>query len=302
MSSETTSTSAEDSGVDKAAPAGGQEAPRTLRQRLVHEIRETALTVAVFLPFWLVFTTFAYELRSIPSESMVPALQVGDRVAVSKFAYGYTRNSVPFGIGRWLIPDDPTRPDERLFARMPKRGDVAVFQHPNDNRVMIKRVVGLPGDRIQVVAGRLTVNGEPVEREQIAQRTYIPHEERGLWTATEYRETLPGEAGSHLIHEWSDDDRYDQTPIFRVPDGHLFFMGDNRDNSEDSRAPTGHPGLAALEPYAWPNVGMFGGPKAIGYVPLDHLIGRADTVVFTLHRCTRAPGAECPAPRLWRGL
>src|SRR5262247_2744085 len=108
-------------------PSGGeagQETPATkksLAQRSWHEIRETALTIAVFVPFWLVFSTFVYELSSIPSESMVPALQVGDRVAVAKFAYGYNVNSIPFGIGTLLIGDDPKNPEQRMFGSLPHR-------------------------------------------------------------------------------------------------------------------------------------------------------------------------------------
>jgi signal peptidase I len=277
---------------------------RSLTSRLVHEIVETAKTIAVFVPFWLVFSTFAYELRSIPSESMVPALQVGDRVAVAKFAYGYDRNSVPFGLGRLFIGDDPDDPDEKWFSRLPRRGDVAVFQHPNNPKVMIKRVIGLPGDTIQMEGGRLYVNGEEAPRELVREATYRPYgaPPSVLTTVREYRETLPGSRRSHLIHETTDSDRYDRTPVFRVPAGHVFMMGDNRDNSEDSRAPSGHPGIWALEPYAWNPTAFVGEEQAIGFVPLDYLIGRAETVLFTLNMCNAAPGAECPQPRLWRGL
>jgi signal peptidase I len=290
MTTETTS---------EEASAGGR---KSVAERVIHEIRETAITIAVFVPFWLVFSTFIYELRSIPSESMVPALQVGDRVAVAKFVYGYNRNSVPFGLGRWFIGDDPDNPEDGVWVRQPKRGDVAVFQHPHDNKVMIKRVIGLPGDTIQLKGGRLHINGEEIAREEVRRTSYVQADgTRLLTTATEYRETLPGEDGSHLIHEWRDSAPLDRTPIFKVPAGHVFMMGDNRDNSEDSRACSGHPGLAELAPEAW-NACNPVGDKAVGFVPMDHLIGRADTVLFTLHACRRAEGAECPAPRLWRGL
>lgn len=280
------------------------EAPRPvgLGEKIAHEIRETLITIAVFVPFWLVFSTFVYELRSIPSESMVPALQVGDRVAVAKFAYGYDRNSIPFGIGRWFIKDDKDNPDEVAMPHLPKRGDVVVFQHPHSDKVMIKRLIGLPGDTIQVVDGRLRLNGQDVEREQVRSVSYVQNDSGLIVTATEYREKLPGEKGSHLIHEFGDNERLDTTPIFRVPAGRVFMMGDNRDNSEDSRAPSGHPGLADLVPEAWGRPMMLGGEQAIGYVPLDHLIGRAETVLFTLHGCRKAPGAECPKGRLWKGL
>jgi signal peptidase I len=274
--------------------------------RVVHEVRETAITIAVFVPFWLLFSTFVYELRSIPSESMVPALQVGDRVAVAKFAYGYNRNSVPFGLGRLVMGDNPDKPDEGIWVRAPQRGDVIVFQHPHQSRVMIKRVVGLPGDAIEMREGHLFINDVEVGREEIRKTTYVTSDNsRQLITATEYREQLPGEKGSHLIHEFTDNGDLDTTPIFHVPPGHVFMMGDNRDNSEDSRAPSGHRDLAAAFPEAWKNPPALSPSTrndAIGYVPFDHLIGRAETVLFTLHGCRKAEGAECPAGRLWKGL
>ena len=147
-------------------PAAEGEAPEGEKQAkkgwLLHEFRETAMTIAIFVPFWLLFSTFVYELRSIPSESMVPALQVGDRVAVAKFAYGYNRNSIPFGLGMIVIGDDKDKPEERVFGSTPKRGDVIVFQHPHSDRVMIKRLIGLPGDKIEVKGGRLFLNSTEV--------------------------------------------------------------------------------------------------------------------------------------------
>jgi signal peptidase I len=269
-------------------------------------VKETAITIAVFVPFWLLFSTFVYELRSIPSESMVPALQVGDRVAVAKFTYGHNRNSAPFGIGTWVMGDDEAKPEEGIWVRSPKRGDVVVFQHPHQNRVMIKRVIGLPGDAIEMREGKLFINDKEVGREEVRKTTYVTSDNsRQLITATEYREQLPGEEGSHLIHEFTDNGDLDITPIFRVPEGHLFMMGDNRDNSEDSRAPSGHRDLAAAFPEAWKNPPVLASSTrndAIGFVPFDHLIGRAETVLFTLHACRKAEGAECPEGRMWKGL
>jgi len=296
----------------------GKETPATKKsfaERGWHEIRETALTIAVFVPFWLVFSTFVYELRSIPSESMVPALQVGDRVAVAKFAYGYDRNSIPFGLGTLVIGDDKEKPDEMIFGSIPRRGDVIVFQHPFNPRVMIKRVIGLPGDAIEIRSGRLFLNDQEVPRELVRTTTYIPADNSLPQTAMEYRQTIPtGEKSSDgtektksfLIHEFSDERDLDETPIFRVPAGHVFMMGDNRDNSEDSRAPTGHRSLVQLAPEGWPlrslKTNLDPKDDAIGYVPLDHLIGRAETVLFTLHGCKRAEGTECPEGRWLKGL
>ncbi len=294
-----------DTTTERAASEAGAEPKTSLRKKAIHEIRETALTIAVFIPFWLVFSTFVYELRSIPSESMVQALQVGDRVAVAKFAYGYNRNSVPFSLGTLVMGDDKENPGEGVFKSPPKRGDVVVFQHPFNPRVMIKRVIGLPGDSIEMKGGRLFLNGEEVQRTEIRKTRYIADGGAPI-AATEYSEQLPGEEKPHLIHEFSDTGDLDETPVFRVPEGHVFMMGDNRDNSEDSRAPTGHRSMAAQFPEAWPyrrpNLNQPVIDDAIGFVPLDHLIGRAETVLFTLHGCQRAQGMDCPAGRLWKGL
>ena len=276
--------------VDPAAAKGGAGA------WVKREIKETLQTAAIFIPLWLVFTTFFFELRSIPSESMVPSLQVGDRVAVTKFAYGYNRNSIPYGIGRMLGLGDGM-----IGTGEPQRGQVAVFLHPRQDKVMIKRIVGVPGDAVQVRSGRLWVNGEPVERDFIRRTRYIQHR-GGVREAREFNEVLPGGA-EHLIHEFDDMGCLDKTPEFIVPDGHYFMMGDNRDNSEDSRAPSGHPVLAAERGDEWGCVRALGfGEPAVGFVPRENLIGRADTVLFTLNFCRKRPGLDCPAPRLWRGL
>jgi signal peptidase I len=292
-----------------AATAEGEAKPG-LKKKIFHEFRETAMTIAIFVPFWLVFSTFVYELRSIPSESMVPALQVGDRVAVAKFAYGYNRNSIPFGLGLFVIGDDPDNAEERWFGSAPKRGDVIVFQHPHSDKVMIKRLIGLPGDAVEVKGGRLFLNDQELSRVRVRTTTYIPDDNSRLQTATEYRETIPTNDGentkTYLIHEFSDSDSLDETPRFTVPEGHVFMMGDNRDNSEDSRAPSGHRRLATQFPETWPLRGAGlsedRSNDAIGFVPMDYLIGRAETVLFTLHGCKQAPGAECPEGRLWKGL
>jgi signal peptidase I len=314
--------------VGEQPVAGTEGEPKPgLKKKIFHEFRETALTIAIFVPFWLVFSTFVYELRSIPSESMVPALQVGDRVAVAKFAYGYNRNSIPFGLGLFVMGDKkcPNPPNEqqakecveseRVFASVPKRGDVIVFQHPHSDRVMIKRLIGLPGDTVEVKQGMLYLNGVQLPREKVRTTAYVPDGENTVRKATEYRQSIPtGEKDkdgkdltkSFLIHEFSDSESLDETPIFKVPPGHVFMMGDNRDNSEDSRAPSGHRSLAAQFPEAWPYRGTAlpsdTRDDAIGFVPMDYLIGRAETVLFTLHGCVQAPGAECPEGRLWKGL
>lgn len=189
--------------------------------------------------------TLAYEPFNIPSGSMKPTLLVGDYLFVSKYAYGYSRYSLPLS---------PPIFEGRVFGSEPKRGDVVVFKKPPENDIdYIKRVIGLPGDEIQVTAGRLYINGELVAREKL--ETTVTWDEGGFPQRFEtYIETLPNGV-SHTIWEESDREVHDNTPVFRVPDGHFFMMGDNRDHSLDSRV--------------------------IGPVPWVNLVGRAGIIFFS---------------------
>lgn len=206
-------------------------------------IGETLRTVVYAVLIALVIRTFAYEPFSIPSGSMVPTLLVGDYLFVSKYAYGYSRFSLPFS---------PPLFDGRIMSEAPARGDVAVFKLPSDDSTdYIKRVIGLPGDRIQVVDGVLHINGEAVERQVLDRRP------AGRGTVTVYEETLPNGV-THRIRERSDHQFYDNTPVYTVPDGHYFMMGDNRDSSQDSRA-----------------------LSRVGYVPFENLVGRAEFIFFS---------------------
>ena len=194
----------------------------------------------------LMFRSLLFEPFNIPSGSMIPTLKVGDYLFVSKFSYGYSRYSFPFGI----IPFDG-----RAMAGEPERGDVVVFRQPgNEDVAFIKRIVGLPGDDIQVKQGVLQINGTPVKRK---------HEEVG--TATDgfsvmkyddYVETLP-EGTSHSIREMSDAGSLDNTRVYSVPEGHYFMMGDNRDNSNDSRT------------------------SSVGLVPFENFVGKAQFLFFS---------------------
>lgn len=279
------------------ATSSPDAAKPTLAEKAKRELREWGVTLAIFIPLYLIFTTFFYELRSIPSESMVPNLQVGDRVAVNKFAYGYSRHSVPFGLGK-LLPLG----DGRLMGRYPERGDVVVFMHPHFNRVMIKRAVGLPGDRIQMRGEKLYINGEALPLEYEGTRTYVPHGDRSAVTARVFAETLPG-GESHPVEHTQKGTPADDTPVFIVPDGHIFFMGDNRDDSLDARALTGHcPVVDGVIDRAGCTPLVALDKASIGFVPLDNLIGRADTVFFTLNFCRSTPGNQCPPGRVWRSL
>ena len=218
-----------------------------MEQRKGSALWETVRTVGYAILIALVVRTFAFEPFNIPSGSMKPTLLVGDYLFVSKYSYGYSRYSLPWS---------PPLFDGRVLGSEPERGDVVVFKKPTDNKTdYIKRLIGLPGDRIQVLEGVLHINGEPVPREKIGETT-----DQDLFTNTTfeiYRETLPN-GRQHVIWEASDKDHLDNTPEYLVPEGHFFFMGDNRDNSRDSRV-----------------------LYDVGYVPLDNLVGRAEFLFFS---------------------
>jgi signal peptidase I len=244
---------------------------RSLLTRALGEVRDIARFALVAVPAYFAFTTVAFANYVIPSESMTPTIEVGDRVVVSKFAYGYSRYSLPIPIAR-IVP----AASSRLLGVAPQRGDVVVFQHPRQDRVMIKRLIGLPGDVISVERGVLHVNGAPVPRAHPEDVLRAAHR-AGLEHATRYRETLPGGA-VHAIHEFADDAPFDDFGPVTVPAGHFFAMGDNRDNSLDSR---------------W---------EGMGSTPMENLIGRAETVYFTLPHLGDRTGLTPPEPRLFRPL
>ena len=267
----------------------------TLAQKLKRELREWAATLAVFVPVFLLFSGLAYEQRVIPSESMVPTLQVTDRVAVAKFAYGYDRYSLPFSLGRYI-----PLPGGRIFASEPERGDVVVFEHPHTGRVMIKRLIGLPGDSIQMIGEHLYLNGEPIKAEYIRTIRYVPHRDVALRTAHEWRETVGDK--SWMTHRQDKGGWGDNTDLFIVPEGHVFMMGDNRDNSLDSRFPSGHcPSMDGVIDRAGCPLRVPADDASIGFVPMDHLIGRAETVLLTFHKCKLEENEPCQK-RLWKGL
>jgi len=207
--------------------------------------------------------SFVFAPFSIPSGSMLPTLYIGDYLAVSKWPYGYSRYSFPLQIPPF---------DGRIFSGLPKRGDVVVFRHPAEDSDLIKRVVGLPGDTVEVRGGELILNGQPVKRETLppfrapisdnspckvapgAVPTIAPAGDQKLCLYSAFRETLPG-GPSYTILNQVDGGPADDFPAVTIPPGHVFLMGDNRDDSLDSRFSPAEGG--------------------IGMVPVENLIGRA---------------------------
>jgi signal peptidase I len=205
-------------------------------------IMETVKTLAAALLLALGIHSFLFQPFWIPSGSMVPSLLVGDYLFVNKFAYGFSRYSLPFA---------PPLFQGRIMGHAPKRGDVVVFVPPGDpSEIFVKRLIGMPGDTIQVTGGQLYINGQVTPR--VEQGTYVDDSDGGPVVAEEFAETLPG-GKVHSILKLTDQGFANNTPLYTVPAGDYFMMGDNRDNSEDSR--------------------FLDGP--VGYVPAANLLGPA---------------------------
>ncbi len=221
-----------------------------MSQKTSGSFKETVVTVVYAVIIALGIRTFAYEPFNIPSGSMIPTLLIGDYLFVSKLSFGYSRYSLPWALP--LIPD-------RIFFSEPERGDVAVFRLPTDTSVdYIKRLVGLPGDKIQVIGGILHINGEAVTRQQTDD--YLTTDSLGNVRRTpRYIETLPGGRRHYILEALGDNGNKDNTDVYSVPAGHYFAMGDNRDNSQDSR-------------YL----------DAVGFIPRENLIGRAKFLFFSI--------------------
>ena len=212
-------------------------------------IGETLRTIIFAMVIALTIRTLAFEPFNIPSSSMVPTLLVGDFLFVSKFSYGYGATGTFWRLAPFK---------GRVGGHQPERGDVVVFKTPRDNTTdFIKRLIGLPGDEIQMRHGILYVNGVPVDRERLAAPLNEEGEPEAPANATDYLEHLPGGV-THVIRKQGDENGLDNTTVFTVPPHHYFFMGDNRDNSQDSRT------------------------EQVGYVPEENLVGKAEFLFFSL--------------------
>jgi signal peptidase I len=219
---------------------------------------ETVKIIIQALLLALVVRTFLFQPFSIPSGSMEDTLLIGDYLLVSKYAYGYSHFSFP------LSPDFF---EGRVFGREPERGDVVVFKLPRDTKVdYIKRVIGLPGDRIQMRGGVLYINEVPVERERLPD---VVRQEPfgGTTTIVRWRETLPNGVSYETL-DLTPNGMSDNTSVYEVPEGHFFAMGDNRDNSTDSRFQSATTG--------------------VGYVPFENLVGRAEIIFFSVDESASA--------------
>ena len=208
---------------------------------------ETISVIVQALLLALVIRTLLFQPFSIPSGSMRPTLLEGDYLFVSKYAYGYSRYSLPFGLDLF---------SGRIWSTEPKRGDVVVFKLPSDPSVdYIKRVIGLPGDRVQMRGGVLYINDQAVKRERIGtiDNPDVTEQNRPVDV---YRETLP-EGVTYDTLDLAPNSIGDDTRVLEVPAGHFFMMGDNRDNSLDSRF-------------------------SVGYVPFENLVGRANIIFFSI--------------------
>ncbi len=226
------------------------------------ETGEVFKTIIFALLIAMVLRIFLFQPFTIPSASMEPNLYEGDYIVVSKWSYGFSKHSIPFS---------PPLFDGRIMGSAPKRGDIVVFKLPRDNKTdFIKRVIGLPGDRIQMIANKLYINDKPVDDVVVSSGEI--QDIFGPRPVAEVRETLP-EGKSFMTQDFGPGNDLDDTPVYEVPAGHYFMMGDNRDNSIDSRVEQS---------------------SGVGMVPAENLVGKAQIILFSWK-----PGSSLWNPASW---
>ena len=234
-------------------PAAAETAEKPVKAKggAAHEVFELGKTIVYALLIALVLRVLLFQPFTIPSASMEPTLLEGDYIIVSKYAYGWSRHSIPMS---------PPIFSGRIFGQEPHRGDIIVFKLPRDGHTdYIKRLTGLPGDRMQVKQGVLYINDKPVQRMpltpvQLDSAFGVPHD------VARYQETMADTHKTYTTYSFGNDGEVDNTGVYTVPAGHYFMMGDNRDNSVDSRYP--------------PETG-------VGFVPAENLVGRAEVILFS---------------------
>jgi signal peptidase I len=240
-----------------------QAAQSPSKSGAANEIVEIIKTVVYALLIALFLRVIFFQPFTIPSASMEPNLYEGDYIIVSKFTYGWSHHSIPLS---------PPLFHGRIFARPAHRGDVVVFKLPRDSHTdYVKRLIGLPGDRIQMQKGLLYLNGVQVPRQYLG----AGREDSGYGFVRDvfrYRETINGK--SYVTNDFGPDGDLDNTGVFVVPEGYYFMMGDNRDNSSDSRVPPAEGG--------------------VGFVPAENLVGKAQIILLSW-----TPGASIFKPWTW---
>ncbi len=216
-------------------------------KKIIHSIYDNAKTLIVALIIAVLIRSLLFQPFYIPSSSMEPTLLVGDRIFVSKYTYGFSKHSFPFS---------PNVSNKRFFSKYPKRGDLVVFKTPADNRTdYIKRLIGLPGDKIQFVKGEILINNKKILRKKVKNEKIIRCGKFLLETNT-FIETLPNGL-QHLV-AYKKKGSLQNTQVFKVPENHYFLLGDNRDCSKDSR-------------YL----------DSVGYVNHINLVGKAKLIFFS---------------------
>jgi len=249
--------------ADKDAPVQGKTG-RDVAKTAGSETVEIIKTVIFALLIAFLLRVLLFQPFTIPSASMEPNLYEGDYIVVSKWSYGYSK----FSSG---LPINLPLGEGRIFGSAPERGDVVVFKLPRDDRTdYIKRVIGLPGDRVQMIANQLHINGAPVADSTIGEAQI--NDIFGARTVTRVRETLPG-GRTFTIQDYGPGGELDDTPVYEVPVGFYFMMGDNRDNSIDSRVDQS---------------------SGVGLVPDENLVGKAQIIMFSWE-----PGASLFNPVSW---